>query len=100
MKADAVKFPTEHYNWLNLMMNYTQTHYEVAVSGKDAETKINTLQNNFLPNVLIAGATQESHLPIMENRFTTNHTYIYICIEGSCKLPETDVTIAVSKLKR
>ena len=100
MKTDAVKFPTEHYNWLNLMMNYTQTHYEVAVSGKDAETKINALQNNFLPNVLIAGATKESHLPIMENRFINNETYIYICIEGSCKLPETDVSIAISKLKQ
>ena len=99
MKVDAVKFPTEHYNWLNLMMNYTQNHYEVAVSGKDAETKINALQNNFLPNILIAGATRESHLPIMENRFITNETYIYICVEGSCKLPETDVAVAVSKLK-
>jgi len=97
--GDAVKYPTEHYNWLNLMLNYTGNYYEVAVSGKDAFSKINTLQTYYLPNILIAGATKESRLPIMESRFIPNETYIYICVEGACKLPETDVLKAVSKLQ-
>lgn len=96
---DAVKSPTEYYNWLNLMINYTGNYFEVAVSGKEALSKINTLQTYYLPNILIAGSAKESSLPIMEDRFMPNETYIYICVEGACKLPETDVIKAVSKLQ-
>jgi uncharacterized protein YyaL (SSP411 family) len=97
--ADAVKYPTEYYNWLNLLQNYTGNYYEVAVSGKEALSKVNTLQSYYLPNILIAGATKESNLPIMESRYIENKTYIYICVEGACKLPETDIIKAVSKLQ-
>jgi uncharacterized protein YyaL (SSP411 family) len=97
--ADAVKYPTEYYNWLNLMLNYTGSYYEVAISGKEAQQKINTLQAYYLPNILIAGATKESSLPIMENRFMPNETYIYVCVEGACKMPETDVATVLTKLK-
>lgn len=96
---DAVKYPTEYYNWLNLMLNYTGNYYEVAVSGKEANQKINTLQTHYLPNILIAGAVKESSLPIMENRFIPNKTYIYVCVEGACKMPETEVAAVLTKLK-
>lgn len=96
---DVVKYPTEYYNWMNLLQNYTGNYYEVAISGKEAFSKINDLQSYYLPNILIAGATTESNLPIMESRFVSDKTYIYICVEGACKLPETDIMKAVSKLK-
>ncbi|MEO7976468.1 thioredoxin domain-containing protein [Flavobacterium sp.] len=99
VKNDALESPTEYYNWLNLMLNYTDNYFEVAVSGKDAAVKASQLQSYYLPNILIAGATQESKLPILENRFTENETYIYVCIDKACKMPETDVFIAVSKIK-
>lgn len=99
IKKNIISSPTEYYNWMNLMLNYTANYYEVAVSGKDAKQKISQLQNYYLPNILIAGATQESVLPLMESRFIKQETYIYICVEGSCKLPETEVIKAVRKLK-
>jgi len=35
----------------------------------------------------------------MEGRFNSNETYIYICVDGACKLPETNVEKALSQLK-
>lgn len=99
VKKEVLQSPIEYYNWLNLMLNYTENYFEVAVSGKEAIKKIDSLQNYYMPNILLAGAIKESNLPIMENRFIENETYIYICVEGSCKLPETDVVVAVSKIK-
>jgi uncharacterized protein len=96
---DVVKYPTEHYNWLNLLQNYTGNYYEVAISGKDVFSKINDLQSYYFPNILIAGATDESQLPIMDSRYIPNETFIYICVEGACKLPETDIIKAISKLQ-
>lgn len=99
VKEDALQAPTEYYNWLNLMLNYTDDYFEVAISGKNAVTKMSQLQSYYLPNILIAGATAASKLPILENRFADNETYIYVCVKKACKMPEKEVTVAVSKIK-
>ena len=99
VKEDALQYPTEYYNWLNLMLNYTGNYFEVAISGKDALLKTSELQSYYLPNILVAGATKESSLPILENRFMESETYIYVCVNKACKMPETDVAVAVSKIR-
>lgn len=99
VKEDALQSPTEYYNWLDLLLNYTDNYFEVAISGKEAFAKTSQLQSYYLPHILIAGATKESKLPILENRFVDNKTYIYVCVNKACKMPETDVAIAVSKMK-
>jgi hypothetical protein len=57
------------------------------------------LQNYYLPNVLFAGAISKSNLPLMESRFTPNQTDISVCVEGVCKMPETDVKKTIENLK-
>ena len=99
VKEEALQSPTEYYNWLNLMLNYTGNYFEVAISGKDAMTKMSQLQSYYLPNILIAGATKESKLPILENRFANDQTYIYVCVNKACKMPEKEVAVAVGKIK-
>ena len=99
VKEDALQSPEEYYNWIDLMLNYTDTYFEVAVSGKEALTKTAELQSYYLPNIFIAGATQESKLPILENRYEDGKTYIYVCVNKACKRPETVVENAVTKMK-
>ncbi len=99
VKGDALQSPAEYYNWLDLMLNYTDDYFEVAISGKEAISKTNQLQSYYLPNILIAGATKNSKLPLLENRFIENETYIYVCVEKTCKMPEKEVVTAVNKIK-
>ena len=99
VKKEVLQSPTEYYNWLNLMLNYTGNYFEVAISGREAVAKTSQLQSYYLPNILIAGATKESKLPILENRFTEEQTYIYVCVNKACKMPEKDVAVAVGKIK-
>ena len=99
VKGDALQSPTEYYNWLNLMLNYTGNYFEIALSGKEALAKTAQLQSYYLPNILIAGATRESTLPILESRFVNDKTYIYVCVNKACKMPETDVAASVAKIK-
>ncbi|MDR7369945.1 thioredoxin domain-containing protein [Flavobacterium aquidurense] len=100
VKEDVLKAPTEYYNWLNLMLNYTDSYFEVAISGKEAIAKTVQLQSYYLPNILIAGATAASKLPILEDRFAEHQTYIYVCVNKACKMPESDVNVAVGKIKK
>lgn len=90
--------PSGYSNWLSLYLNYSNPYYEVAISGTNALEKLEEVNNYYLPNILIAGATSESKLPIMENRFIEGDTYIYVCVDGACKLPVDNTKKAVEQL--
>ncbi len=100
IKPSIIQAPTGYSNWLDLMSNYTGTYYEFAISGKNALNQIKTLNQYYLTNVLIAGASKESDLPLMKARFVEDLTLIYVCVDSACKLPVTDVHKAVGQLKK
>jgi uncharacterized protein YyaL (SSP411 family) len=95
---DMKRAPAAYSNWLQLYLNYSNPYYEVAISGSNAIRKLKELDSHYLPNILIAGAMVDSDLPILKNRFNINDTYIYVCVDGSCKLPVTDTKSAVGQL--
>ncbi|WP_299891031.1 thioredoxin domain-containing protein [uncultured Lacinutrix sp.] len=99
MNKNISASPSAYSNWLMLMYNFTDPFYEVAISGTDAQEKIRKLNTHYLPNILIAGATKESNIPLMQNRYNPDNTYIYICVNGTCKLPITSTSEVISKLK-
>ena len=90
--------PSAYSNWLSLYLNYSNPYYEVAISGTDALEKLKEVNNYYLPNILIAGSTSDSKLPIMESRFIEDDTYIYVCVNGACKLPVENTKEAVEQL--
>ncbi|MDG1714910.1 thioredoxin domain-containing protein [Lacinutrix sp.] len=98
MIVNIDKAPSSYSNWLSLYLNYSNPYYELAISGANAKEKLKEVNIYYLPNILIAGATQESKLPIMENRFIEADTYIYVCVDGSCKLPVTNTKEAIDQL--
>ena len=86
-------------NWLQLMCNFAGDYYEIAVSGSNSKKKILEINQHYIPNKLIAGSEKESKIPLMEGRFSTDETLIYICVDGACQLPEIEVTKAIEQLK-
>ncbi len=98
MNDQLEKSPSAYSNWLSLYMNYSNPYYEVAISGTNALDKLNEVNRYYLPNILIAGATSDSKLPIMESRFIEDDTYIYVCVDGACKLPVEHTKEAIEQL--
>lgn len=80
-------YPNGFSNWLNLMLKFSDSFYEVAVIGENALVKVTELNKNFKPNKLIIGSLIESDLPLLENRYVDNDTYIYVCVKKACRLP-------------
>ena len=87
-------------NWLDLILNFTESFFEIAIMGKNALSIKNELQQEFLPNCVFAGSAKPSKISILKNRFTSSKDLIYICIEGKCELPLNSVEEAIEKLKR
>ena len=69
------------------MLNYTKPYYEIVIVGKDAKRKFEELNAVYLPNTLIIYSNTESNTPLLKNRFIEDETYIYVCVNNSCKLP-------------
>ena len=89
------QYPSTFSNWLNLMLNYSNNYYEVAVVGKEAKEKIKELNQTYLPNKLIIGSTEDNDLPLLKNRYIEGETYIYVCVNKACKLPVSEVDKAI-----
>lgn len=100
LKSDILEYPTAYANWIDLMANYTFNHFEFVISGKDAKKDLKTLHSYYLPNILIAGSETDSDIPLLKYRYSPDETLSYVCVEGACKLPETDVEKAINQLKK
>ncbi len=99
VRESIPKYPAGYSNWLQLMSDFSSNYYEVAISGSDAISKLKEINQTYIPNKLIAGATKDSKLPLMEARFNDDETFIYICVDGACQLPVTNVKKALQQMK-
>jgi hypothetical protein len=99
VKPEMQEYPSGYSNWFDLMLNYTNPFYEVAIVGKDARQSISELNKTYIPNKLIAGSVSENNLPLLENRYVQNETFIYVCVNKACKLPVNEVAQAIKLLK-
>jgi uncharacterized protein YyaL (SSP411 family) len=91
--------PQNYANWLHLILLEKLPFYEIAIVGDDYKEKAQTLTKAYLPNTIITGTQKKSELPLLKNRFVVGSTHIYICQEGSCKLPLTQTKEVLTLLR-
>ena len=96
---DAIAYPYLYSNWLELYLNLSNPYYEVVINGENAIAKAKELHQNYLPNIILCGSISESTLPLLENRFYEDKTFIYVCVNRACKLPTESVEKAISLMK-
>ena len=92
-KVDS--YPAGYSNWLNLLINQVYPFYEVAIVGKDATHKSVELHSTYIPNMMLCGATKESKLPLLENRYSKGQTRIFVCENKVCQMPTEDTEKAI-----
>ncbi len=80
-----------HASWVRLMGLTTHSFYEVAIVGENADTKRDELLQKFIPNAIVLGGETEGTLELLEYKLMEGQTTIYVCNEGLCKLPVTEV---------
>ena len=101
LKEDVKLNPANYSNWLNLMTNFVKPYYEVVVAGNNASEVNKELINNYFPNILIAGTAAENiTLPLLAYKFNEDKTLIYVCVNGTCKMPETNIKKALENIKK
>ncbi len=95
---ESLGYPISYSNWFDLASNFSGNFYEIAISGNDAHKLVNEINQQYIPNKLIAGSTREESLPLLESRFNEEQTNIYICVDGACQLPQQEVKYALDQI--
>ena len=93
-------YPRGYYNWLDLMLNFTNPYYEIAILGPNALILGQQFQKKYLPNTLFAGSTESSKLALLNYRYEENNDLIYVCEKGSCQLPNSTVEDSIDKIEQ
>lgn len=99
VKERTQQYGSGYSNWLQLGSNFVGDYYEIAISGKDALNRLKEINQHYIPNILIAGSTKKSNIPLLENRFSETETLIYVCVNSACNLPEKETKKALEQLK-
>jgi len=94
---DMHTYPSGYSNWSILALNFTNTYYEVAITGKDWKNKLHELNTHYIPNKLIMGGVK-SDLELLDGKFL-EETTIFVCQHGSCQMPTNEINKAVLQMK-
>ena len=95
----AVQYAAGSSKWLQLYANHIGEFYEIAVAGPEAVELVKEINSTYIPNKMIVGSNKESSLPLLAYKFDENETTIYVCINGACKLPVTEVGKALEQVE-
>ena len=99
VQAEMEQYPGGFSNWLDLLSNYQSNYYEIVVVGDEAHEKIKEINQTYLPGKLIAGSTTPGELPLLKGRHLEGKTFMYVCVDNTCKLPVTSTKTAMDLLK-
>jgi len=100
VSGNMADYPSGYSNWSQLMLSRTGNHFEVAIIGENAINLLNELQKNYLPQAIFCAGTGENNLPLLQNRYVSGKTLIYICQDKSCLLPVETVNEAIEMIRK
>ncbi|WP_082436142.1 thioredoxin domain-containing protein [Zhouia amylolytica] len=95
---DFTKNHRFYASWLKPILWHITPPYQVAITGDQSITTRTLLDNQFLPNVILTGSTADENLPILKGKLSPGHTVIYVCKDGYCKLPTSNVDVALNQI--
>ncbi|WP_062058676.1 thioredoxin domain-containing protein [Aquimarina longa] len=84
--------------WNMLQLHTVYPFYEIVIVGENAATIATTFNSYYIPNSIVVASTQKSALPVFKDKYIEDETFIYICQEGSCKLPVQSIEEALKQL--
>ncbi len=92
-------YPAGYYYWHNDMLDHLGPFYEIAIVGDKAAEKASEFFHYYIPNKILAFSLSPSDLPLLKDRYVAGKTYIYLCVNNTCQLPETEVKEIIKKIK-
>ncbi|MCL6267329.1 thioredoxin domain-containing protein [Flagellimonas myxillae] len=96
VQDDFIESAQGFANWMNLVLFENQNFYEIAVVGDNYKELGREISRSYLPNSILVGSQKDGPVDLLKNRYAEGETFVYVCIEGACKLPVQTAEKAVA----
>ncbi len=91
LAADRFRqYPHGYANWGRLYLLRHFPFFEVAVTGANAPVLVGRILKDYQPNILVAGTSGPSDLPLFRDRVENGKSLIFVCTDHACQLPVDD----------
>ena len=91
LAADRFRqYPHGYANWGRLYLVRHFPFFEVAVTGVNAPGLVGRIMKDYQPNILVAGTSGPSDLPLFRDRVERGKSLIFVCTDHTCQLPVDD----------
>lgn len=84
-------------NW-GILLNHQIYSFFEFVCMDNCQESVEALQKAKLPKILLAKRNLKSTLPLFLGKDNAGLKEIFVCVEGACLLPTTDVTEAINRV--
>ncbi|MCB2221277.1 MAG: thioredoxin domain-containing protein [Bacteroidetes bacterium] len=98
IEEKMLQFPSAFTNWGIQLMNLVYPYHTFVITGPETFKEAKLGHGNFLPNVLFAGAEENSSLPVFNDRFSPHKTQIFVCTGKACLLPVERMDDAIDQI--
>ena len=97
-RDDYVKYGEGYSNWALLALDELFPRVEVVIVGEDALGVAKKAWANPRVKGWVFPCLKNKSLPLIEGRWKSGATWIYVCERGSCRLPVQQWTDALNLL--
>jgi uncharacterized protein len=91
-------YASGYSNWGCLALHANYAFREIAIVGNNVDEKLKELHKHSFTNTILAVSKAKSDLPLLQDRFAENETWIYVCENKTCKLPVKTINEALELL--
>jgi uncharacterized protein len=98
MQREIIGYGAGHSNWMLLQLHFCFPFREAAVAGFTAAETQEAFSKMYFPNLILAGSSSESALPLLEGRVIAGKRLVYVCENNACQLPADTLEAALNQL--
>ena len=98
-RIPTIDYPSAYSNWLYVLLNFSKQNKELAICGENAVDYLKKTNQNYIPNMVIAGTTKNSSLPFLDSRFSEKEMLFYLCQNKTCDIPKSDFDEIIKEFK-
>ena len=99
MADTTISEPEYLSNWGNLLLTMNGQQAEVIILGSESNSFGHQITKNYIPDMVIMAATEDSDLPLFEHKYPLNDaTTVYVCYNKTCKRPVNSPNEALEQL--
>ncbi len=95
---DHIDYGQSFSNWGILYLQSSQSFFEIAITGTDAEALRKELGTYYVPNSLVLGGTEKSAIPLIKDKFF-GETTVFVCVDKACQMPVSTVLEAINQIE-